>query len=161
MQFGHFFVILRAPIILTAYGRRREHNSKKGQGKQPEGYNCRNTARQVRGRYGHIRFGKVIPCFRHPLRRRPETLRGEPLFICPAVPRTYVEAGCRAYRRHTSRYRHRAEGEYPQSTLYDSYKHGDIRLSAYDLRPYRAYILACDRRGSQVPYGRRCHEIHL
>ena len=47
-----------------------------------------------------------------------------------------------------------AEGQYKKSTLYHSYKHGDLRLSANDLRPYRTYIFACYRHGGEVPYGK-------
>ena len=69
------------------------------------------------------------PGLRHPLRRRPEALRREPLRLRPPVPGPDGEAGRGVRHRAQPRHRHRAADDGQPSALHGGHRHRDLRPS--------------------------------
>ena len=82
---------------------------------QPEGHRRLRPHSAAGGGDGGVRLRQEQPGLRHPLRRGPAPLRGEPLRLRPAVPGADGEAGPRLPRRHLPGHRHPA-AERPPAT---------------------------------------------
>ncbi len=105
----------------------REHNLKN--------FDLVLPAQPARGHHRPVRQRQVQPGLRHPVRRRPAALRGEPQRLRPAVPGPDGEARRGQHRRPLPGHLHRAEDHQPQPALHRRHRHRDLRLPAPALRP--------------------------
>src|SRR5207245_8816632 len=76
------------------------------------------------------RLGKIVARVRHPLRRRPTSLRRKPLGLCPPVPRSNGKTGCRFHRRAFTSHCDRTAQRGRKSTVDHRDYNRELRLAA-------------------------------